>query len=433
MLKKLITLFPILLIAGCATTQSTVASSSQPSSEYKCSFGCVTFNSVGINKSTGEKYTGSVSSYIIGGGGVFTIKSDSGVECNGKANKPDVKPAFGKCAGQEGNGSAICSDNSTWNLRWKGHSCALGSGEALSNNGEHIIFVFSKSDSELQLYSERLQSEFNLAKSTRAQSDYSIKDSQNLKQDTQNNVMVSQLVNTIQTPPTDVKEISAKELKILAEQKRIEELKANKEAKRLAEQQRIEQAKLDKQVKEKARLRLAEEKRLAREGDGSPESLICKSFGTKPGTQPYANCRIKLLDKAQQEEQARQQNLHQEWNRRIKDREQEQEQAQAQKEELELAVSRLQAEQMRQYQEQLQIQQSQQVQRDRDAADANDMQALGLILKSLSGVGQPSSVVPTPQIPHFLRGQYYSNGNHMCNYDDGTVINVGAGICPNQR
>jgi hypothetical protein len=41
---------------------------------------------------------------------------------------------------------------------------------------------------------------------------------------------------------------------------------------------------------------------------------------------------------------------------------------------------------------------------------------------------------PTPtQKPSFLKSQWYNNSNHMCSYDDGSVINVGAGICPNVR
>jgi hypothetical protein len=34
-------------------------------------------------------------------------------------------------------------------------------------------------------------------------------------------------------------------------------------------------------------------------------------------------------------------------------------------------------------------------------------------------------------MPHFLKRDYQLNGNQMCSYDDGTVINIGIGICPN--
>lgn len=33
-------------------------------------------------------------------------------------------------------------------------------------------------------------------------------------------------------------------------------------------------------------------------------------------------------------------------------------------------------------------------------------------------------------ITHFLVGQWYEGGNHFCKYDNGTVLNVGASLCP---
>lgn len=136
-----------------------------------------------------------------------------------------------------------------------------------------------------------------------------------------------------------------------------------------------------------------------KKGDGSPDDSQCISYGYKVGTESYAICRQKL-----------------DQNRKI------------------------QAEQERRYQEQLQIQQKQEAQRrqaeleqQQKATNQRKLDGLGLIFRAMQG-GDATSVSPsTPTIPHFLRSQYYSNGNHMCNYDDGTVINVGSGICPNQR
>jgi len=31
---------------------------------------------------------------------------------------------------------------------------------------------------------------------------------------------------------------------------------------------------------------------------------------------------------------------------------------------------------------------------------------------------------------YFLTADYYESGNHMCKYGNGTVLNVGASICP---
>jgi hypothetical protein len=31
---------------------------------------------------------------------------------------------------------------------------------------------------------------------------------------------------------------------------------------------------------------------------------------------------------------------------------------------------------------------------------------------------------------HFLTAQWFENGNQMCKYDNGTVLNVGVRICP---
>lgn len=30
----------------------------------------------------------------------------------------------------------------------------------------------------------------------------------------------------------------------------------------------------------------------------------------------------------------------------------------------------------------------------------------------------------------FLVKEWYANGDHMCQYDNGTVLNVGANLCP---
>lgn len=221
-----------------------------------------------------------------------------------------------------------------------------------------------------------------------------------------------------------------KEAKRLAAKQRLEEIKAEKEAKKLAEQQRIEQLKEERKTKEQERKKLAEEKRLAKEGDGTADDLTCKSLGAKPGTTPYINCRLKLTEQynqrqfEQQQEQnrrlqAEQERLYQEENRKI----------QAEQERLYQEENRkLQAERNRLYQEQIEIQQRQNAEIERK----RKLDALGDFFNALQGAS-PRPTAPSPTRPSFLRSQWYSNGNHMCNYDDGTTLNVGAGVCPNVR
>lgn len=132
-------------------------------------------------------------------------------------------------------------------------------------------------------------------------------------------------------------------------------------------------------------------------GDGSPDDIQCISYGYKPSTETYAICREKL-----------------DQNRK------------------------LQADQERRYLEQLQAQQK--IAEQKQQAEAEQLKAADrrggweMLFRGLQMMGsQPgvNSVSPTPT--RFLRSQYYSNGNHMCSYDDGTVLNLGAGICPNTR
>lgn len=41
-----------------------------------------------------------------------------------------------------------------------------------------------------------------------------------------------------------------------------------------------------------------------------------------------------------------------------------------------------------------------------------------------------ASVQPAWAMKHYLVAQWLENGNQMCKYDNGTVLNVGARICP---
>ncbi len=41
-----------------------------------------------------------------------------------------------------------------------------------------------------------------------------------------------------------------------------------------------------------------------------------------------------------------------------------------------------------------------------------------------------SAASPAYAMKHFLVAQYFEGGSQMCKYDNGTVLNVGAQICP---
>lgn len=215
----------------------------------------------------------------------------------------------------------------------------------------------------------------------------------------------------------------AKEAKKLAEQQRIEQDRAEKEAKKFAVLQKLELLKSEKDAKEQERRRLAEEKRLARVGDGTSDDYTCKSLGAKPSTDPYIQCRLKLTEQFNQR-QLEQQQMQQ--NRRIQDEQERLYQEQNRE---------IQAEQKRLYQEQIQIQQRQQAEFEksqRAAEKRRKLEALGDIFRAMEGSPQSRPSV-SPTMPHFLRSQWYSQGDHMCSYDDGNVVNVGADICPIQR
>lgn len=63
------------------------------------------------------------------------------------------------------------------------------------------------------------------------------------------------------------------------------------------------------------KLRLAEEARIAKEGDGSTDDLLCKKYGLKPQTSGYAECRMRIdfaktESKRQQEQFEREQAVY---------------------------------------------------------------------------------------------------------------------------
>jgi flagellar biosynthesis GTPase FlhF len=122
--------------------------------------------------------------------------------------------------------------------------------------------------------------------------------------------------NNFPSPPPIVSESSfsldASEYRAI--QKRVQELKLEaarlKRERELAERKRVQELAQEKRDREaKAKKAAAEKKReqarIAREGDSSPDDLLCKKYGFRPNTQAYANCRMQI-DVAKREMQQQQ-------------------------------------------------------------------------------------------------------------------------------
>lgn len=110
---------------------------------------------------------------------------------------------------------------------------------------------------------------------------------------------------TPSAPAHQITETPAEKRARLAEEKKAELTAARhmKEMERArAQAERKRQAALQEQQREWARqekARLAEAARIQREGDGSPDDLACKSYGFKPNSLPYAECRQRIATQRQ--------------------------------------------------------------------------------------------------------------------------------------
>ena len=52
------------------------------------------------------------------------------------------------------------------------------------------------------------------------------------------------------------------------------------------------------------------------------------------------------------------------------------------------------------------------------------------IIKAIALAAAVLAATPAHAMTHFLVSQWFHNGNQMCEYSNGTVLNVGARICP---
>lgn len=94
-----------------------------------------------------------------------------------------------------------------------------------------------------------------------------------------------------------VQEINAASARLERERKQAE----RKRQQELAQENRTREAEIRKVEADRKR----EAARVAREGDGSSDDLLCKKYGFKPNTQAYANCRLQV-DLAKREMQQQQ-------------------------------------------------------------------------------------------------------------------------------
>jgi hypothetical protein len=52
------------------------------------------------------------------------------------------------------------------------------------------------------------------------------------------------------------------------------------------------------------------------------------------------------------------------------------------------------------------------------------------MIKALVLAGAVLSATPAYAMTYFLVGQWYEGGSQMCRYGNGTVLNMGARVCP---
>jgi hypothetical protein len=215
--------------------------------------------------------------------------------------------------------------------------------------------------------------------------------------------------------------IELKEAKIAKEQDRKRLIEEAVESKKIAKQQKLEDLRAAREAKAQERIRLAEERRIAREGDDTPDDRTCKSLGAKPGTNPYIQCRLKLTELANQHrlEQIQQQQAIEQVQRQAE-----------QDRQLLIQQSEQIAENQRQQIERQRMLDTENQRRQAVAEEKKGWERLEKFGRALEGLSRTTPPVQGT-MPHFLKKQYNYKGNQMCSYDDGTVMNIGNGICPN--
>ncbi|MEN9936016.1 MAG: hypothetical protein RLZZ387_2595 [Chloroflexota bacterium] len=52
------------------------------------------------------------------------------------------------------------------------------------------------------------------------------------------------------------------------------------------------------------------------------------------------------------------------------------------------------------------------------------------VIKAIALAAAVLAATPAHAMTYYLVAQWYQNGDHMCQYGNGTVLNVGYRICP---
>ena len=104
--------------------------------------GCVSYKAVGKLDDQSEVFVGNVAHNLMTGGGKVEFSGvNSGISCEGIADRPDKYPLLGGCAGQEGNARARCNDGRYIQARWYATSCTTGYGRGAT--GDQVPFTFT--------------------------------------------------------------------------------------------------------------------------------------------------------------------------------------------------------------------------------------------------------------------------------------------------
>lgn len=51
-------------------------------------------------------------------------------------------------------------------------------------------------------------------------------------------------------------------------------------------------------------------------------------------------------------------------------------------------------------------------------------------MRKLLAIALLATAIPAHAMTYFLTSQWYQNGSNMCQYGNGTVLNMGASMCP---
>lgn len=219
-------------------------------------------------------------------------------------------------------------------------------------------------------------------------------------------------------------------LKDMAEQSQREEVNAIARAKRQALEDKkalAEGKKMEREARvaaEKQRLEAVKEAQNLKRQNNIKYDKICRDYGTVPGSQAYIACRKEAEDNVQ---------VMATHEKAYDSSQKLQNEADALRLKAQLDQQQRQFEELqRQNQEQVRLAQER---RKAQAESDQEARAWGALINYGLGVasgrsGQSSSAISSPR---YLQSQWYVQGNSMCKYDDGSILNMGSGLCPQTK